>query len=287
MKNTKSKINKSKPKDTVLEFLKKSNAPEEVIAEHIKSKNRSARTGPKKHLQGSFWKWINTTHIDLTRFGIFNTINKDVKTILNGDNCFIYACKMSGISEEKLRMMREIIRVESFPKYKIKEIAEKLSLRINIRDAKRNEDHCFGNINDEQINLLLMEDHYMVNEDLPISTFYIKDYHEIENNDTCRYWVREKKMRIIGRCYNGNKIYYNTTYSTAGISNPDKKWNIKHIIKTIFEIDGFKPISVGDRLSSGLLMTENEKKKCLFPISSLEYNPKYNTKLKEVKCNTT
>jgi hypothetical protein len=97
--------------DLVLEHLKKTNAPEAVIAEYLRSKDKTNRSGPKRHLQGSFWKWTNTTPIDLSRYGIFNELNTKVKDILNGDNCFIYACKMAGVSEEKLRMMREIIRV--------------------------------------------------------------------------------------------------------------------------------------------------------------------------------
>jgi hypothetical protein len=181
--------------DNVLEHLKKSNAPEEVIAEYLRSKDRMNRSGPKKHLQGSFWKWTNTTPIDLSRYGIFNELNSKVKDILNGDNCFIYACKMAGVSEEKLRMMREIIRVESFPKYKIKEIAEKLDLKIAIKDGKSGKNYTFGI--GYPINILLYEDHYMINEDLPISPFYIKNYHEIENNNTCRFWSKDKKRKII------------------------------------------------------------------------------------------
>jgi hypothetical protein len=145
-------------------------------------------------------------------------------------------------------------------------------LKITIKDGKRNENKIFGT--GFPINILLYEDHYMINEDLSISPFYIKNYHEIENADTCRFWTKNNKRKIIGRNYVNVKTYYT-------IHNDGMTWNIKTIINAIFEIDGFKPITTGDRIASKLIMSENEKKKCLFPIMNLEYNPKYCTRLKE------
>jgi hypothetical protein len=45
-------------------------------------------------------------------------------------------------------------------------------------------------------------------------------------------------------------------------------------------MNGFEPIVMGDKIVNNLLMTESEKKKCLFEIKSLEYDPKYCCRLK-------
>jgi hypothetical protein len=142
--------------DLVLEYLKKTGAPPEVIDEYLKNKKQVR--APYKHKQGSFWKWTcKIPGIDLSRYMIFNELDKNAAEKINGDNCFVYACKMAGIPEEKLRVMRELIRVESFPKYRIKQICTVVGIRFNIKDAQQMRIKTYGDENAEHVvNIILM-----------------------------------------------------------------------------------------------------------------------------------
>jgi hypothetical protein len=203
---------------------------------------------------------------------IFNSLNKNAAEKINGDNCFVYACKMAGIPEEKLRVMRELIRVESFPKYRIKQICTVVGIRFNIKDAKSMETKSYGELDAEHtVNMLLMEDHYMIDEPIAISPFYIRYREEIEKASTTRNWSLVDKMCITKRQLRDNGTYY---------TREERTWDIKLVLSTIFEVEGFKPIVTGDLMKSGILMSKTEKKKCLFPITSLEYNEKYCCRLK-------
>jgi hypothetical protein len=200
---------------------------------------------------------------------IFATLDKAAAEKINGDNCFVYACKMAGIPEEKLRVMRELIRVESFPKYKIKQICSVVGIRFNIKDGKRLETKTYGDVNAEHVvNMLLMEDHYMVNEPIAISPYYIEHREEIEKSSMTRNWIEADKKCIVQK----RETYY---------VREDRTWEIRLVLDAIFKVEGFKPIVSGDLMSSSMLMSKTEKKKCLFPITSLEYNEKYCCRLKE------
>jgi hypothetical protein len=213
---------------------------------------------------------------------IFNDLDKAALEKINGDNCFAYACKMGGIPEHKLRMMRELIRVESFPKSKIQKICAEVNIRVFVKDAKRNEMFNYGPDGNarygpdekdcETVNMILMEDHYMLNEGFTISPFYIKNRAEIESSKSVRFWTKEEKQHITKRNVKKCGTYW---------ERENRTFKIKHVIEAIFAVEGFKPIVQGDRMSAGILMSESEKRKRLFPITSLEYDEKYCCRLKQ------
>jgi hypothetical protein len=111
----------------------------------------------------------------------------------------------------------------------------------------------------------------MVDEPIAISPFYIRHYNEIENASTTKNWTKIDKMCIIKKQIHKNETYY---------TREDRTWEIKLVLNTIFEVEGFKPIVSGDLMNSGILISKTARKKCLFPITSLEYNEKYCCRLK-------
>ena len=84
----------------------------------------------KKRLNGGFWKYINRSGIDLTKYQIFNDYNKENYQ----DNCFIYACKQSGLFDEHdIHSLIYFIKVNRVPVTTVREISETFKIPIVIR----------------------------------------------------------------------------------------------------------------------------------------------------------
>ncbi|KAI5545063.1 organellar and viral DNA polymerase type B, partial [Trichomonas vaginalis G3] len=98
------------------------------------------------------------------------------------DNCFVYACIKAGVEEEIIDHMREIIRTRDFPQNKLQEISDATNLEFHIKvgyftESKNNKTITHMPANGEikqTIELLLVDDHYMLNERLPMTTYFIK-----------------------------------------------------------------------------------------------------------------
>jgi hypothetical protein len=80
--------------------------------------------------EGEFWRWVNKTDIDLTRYQIFNTI--DASNYV--DNCFVYACIQSGVfSELEIDSLRRTIQTRKLPQRLIPKIAAKFECNFVVR----------------------------------------------------------------------------------------------------------------------------------------------------------
>ncbi|KAI5521877.1 organellar and viral DNA polymerase type B, partial [Trichomonas vaginalis G3] len=143
------------------------------------------RTNKKR--SGEFWKYLCRLPINLERYQIFNELNKRTAKLMTEDNCFVYACIQAGVDEQTVDHMREVIRVRDFPQSKIQEISNATGIAFNVtigyfNDSRHNEIKRYIPKECETvrtIDLLLVEDHYMLNERLPMTTYFIINYNEI------------------------------------------------------------------------------------------------------------
>ena len=77
---------------------------------------------------GAKWGWINTTSIDLSRYGIFNTFDPQNYRY----PCFIHALQHSNtLSNSELEYVKSVINTRNFPIDNIKLICEKLDISIS------------------------------------------------------------------------------------------------------------------------------------------------------------
>ena len=187
------------------------------------------------------------------------------------DNCFVYACIKAGVEEEIIDHMREIIRTRDFPQNKLQEISDATNLEFHIKvgyftESKNNKTITHTPANGEikqTIELLLVDDHYMLNERLPMTTYFIKNYNEILK--VCGGWNIEKQMKIYKK--RENKFVIDSSRTTP-------LWDI---LKTLWNCNYFEPITYGELFTYSTDLYKQD----LAPFTDLTYSPKYCVQLKK------
>ena len=113
------------------------------------------------------------------------------------------------------------------------------------------------------VSLLLYYNHYMINERVKVSPYYIKHRDEINRDRNVRFWKLQDRILINRR----NKCYY----------EKGKDFSLRKVFLALFEVNAFKPISAGDYMAfNSLICFEN-----IDPIKELDYDPKMCLRLKE------
>ncbi|EAX94272.1 hypothetical protein TVAG_498260 [Trichomonas vaginalis G3] len=227
------------------------------------------RTNKKR--SGEFWKYICRLPINLERYQIFNELNKRTAKLMTEDNCFVYACIQAGVDEQTVDHMREVIRVRDFPQSKIQEISNATGIAFNVtigyfNDSRHNEIKRYIPKECETvrtIDILLVEDHYMLNERLPMTTYFIKNYNEILKS--LGGWNIERQMKIYKK--RENRFIIDSSRTTP-------LWDI---LKTLRECNYFEPLSYGELFT----YTTDLYKQKLAPFKDLNYTPNYCVQLKK------
>ncbi|EAX88487.1 hypothetical protein TVAG_209380 [Trichomonas vaginalis G3] len=242
--------------DLAMEYFKQ-------MRDQLTKKNRTNRSR-----NAQLWTWTLKLPINLERYQIFNELNARTAKLMMNDCCFIYACIEAGVDENTIDHMREMIRVKDFPMMKIKVIAKETGIKFHV--IKYNPDYSNYSYTFEPdgeprmtIELLLMNDHYMLNEKVPISTMFIKDYDNI--CQVCKDWSLEKKMLI------------NRKYETRYAINSKLVTPISKILELRFKHNYFEPIRTGE-LCTYFTTLYKEK---LGEMIDLNYTPKYCTRVKK------
>ena len=184
-----------------------------------------------RRIAGSKWKWLNTTDIDLTRFGIFSTFEPSNYHY----SCFVWALEHSGVlTNDEIEYVKSIINVKHFPHDEVKNIVAKLGVNINVYHYKDDGSHDTYEHNFDgstrTINLLLRKNHYMLNETLPIHRQYL--YHMEEINRSTK--LNPSKSKYAVRRVN-NMGYPTYDEKNANIS-------INELITIFFKLGYFKPL---------------------------------------------
>ena len=264
--------------DANLEFLIQMNAPKEMIEARKKELQAMNKNKKKKHYKtrdGQFWKYTCDLPINLERYQIFRTVNKYTASKMTEDNCLVYACIQAGVDENIINHIREIVRTRAFPQSKLQKIVDETGLEFVVRivylqseSSERSTKNLYqtytpSNKNPIQsLKLVLLDGHYLLDEDIPVSTFFIKNYENIIK--TCS----SKPIDYLQKINRFSEGKYK-------IKN-DLKTNIVKIILTLFQTNHFKPITYGDIN----VYSTNLYKEKLQDFSDLDYSKKFCTKLK-------
>lgn len=231
----------------------------------------------RKKRTGKFWKWLNKLpEINLEKYMIFNELNKRTAAQAERDNCFIYACRMAGVSNDIINNMRYSIHKRSFGITDIKRISDETGLAFEIRlgDTDRDKEIIKpkGKEVKDTIKLLLLRDHYMVNEKMPISPYYIRHREEINNHPSAGKWSIEDRMMITKQ--NGKAPALTSSRNNCAVKYYKKEkrmHSIRKILLAMLETDAFEPINSNMfMVFNSLICYEN-----IDPITSLEYDPSF------------
>ena len=217
----------------------------------------------RKKREGRFWRWLlkGFPEIHLERFMIFNQLNDDAANIIQRDNCFIYACKMAGLSEETLNDMRYSIQKRSMSHKDIERVAHEHDLKLHIKSPTHS--YYINAKGTHEVRIVLMHNHYMIDEKVDVSPYYILHKKEITCHPIARHWSKENQMQIDGK-------------SKGSFTKCKSKFSLRKVIDALFKVNAFKPISMNDyRVYASLVCFENVE-----PIKSLEYDARYCCRLK-------
>ena len=211
-----------------------------------------------------------------------NKMRCRIVELINRDNCFVYACQQAGLSDDLVNELRCSIHKRSFgiadltkkPKKKDKDgkvigvepsLCQRLNLKIHIREPGKS--YYINKKGKIEVRLVLIHNHYMVDEKVNCSSYYIKHKKEIMKDKVAKFWSPEDKMRITGKDTRG---YYQKDYRV-------EKFSLIKVIKALFKVGAFEPISMNEyRAYASLVCFEN-----IDPIKTLEYDPRFCCRLKQ------
>lgn len=135
----------------------------------------------RKVHSGAFFKYFNTTKLDLTRYQIFK--ETDDSDAADKFNCLIYAFMMSekvkkvALDDLKLSMFHKEVKARD-----IKTIAKKLGITIKLRyDAKQSES-IFNKGCKDVVCIGLVDNHYFINELTNITKIALDKYEDVKSD---------------------------------------------------------------------------------------------------------
>ena len=140
----------------------------------------------------------------LERYQIFEDLNNDAFN----ENCLVYSMRQTNLfSEAILNNMRTTCFNRYISKKQLQEFGEMYNIKFNVvkyrpetnkfEDITHGKNKFFGSVKDDalKIRLALIYKHYILNEDVEgVSTFYLKNYDNIENN--CQDMEADEKFKI-------------------------------------------------------------------------------------------
>jgi hypothetical protein len=182
--------------------------------------------------EGAFWGWINLSGVDLSCYQIFD----ELKAENYKDNCFVWACKQSNLfTETDIEALISIMKTRLIPLKKIKEIAEAFEIKIKIavpyEDSKTKYIEYGKEYKDKQLDLLLMNNNFMLNKPVTVSTCYLKNKKYIDK----RYADLDLEKRCqIRELHKDGSIHKHWP--------EDHTFPLLTVLKTMFEKNLFRPI---------------------------------------------
>ncbi len=144
---------------------------------------------------GKFFKYINETDIDLTRYQIIGP-NDDV-TILK-EHCLIHTLRLQEVDEDILnQIMLNFEKGVHFPKSNLHQVSELLGRNIELHCLKTDNitmiEYYGNNENIETFKIILYKEHYFIYEQTEFTEYSIKNYENVRN---------EKEFNLITKIHN-------------------------------------------------------------------------------------
>ena len=130
---------------------------------------------------GSLWRYLNKTDIDLSRYGIFTSF--DVTNYRY--SCFVYALQQSGqFTPEEIDLINDSINTRAFPCDTISEICRLYDCHIIVEKVKHSVSSTrYGDASaSRRVSLLLRDTHYMINEPVPVTEYYLANINRIASS---------------------------------------------------------------------------------------------------------
>ena len=190
----------------------------------------------------------------LERYQIFEDLNNKAFN----ENCLVYAMRQTNLfSEAILNNMRTTCFTRYISKKQLQKFGELYNIKFNVvkyipetnkfDDITKGKNKFFGSVKDDalKIRLALINGHYILNEDVEgVSTFYLKNYDDIENN--CKDMEQDEKFKIVKKSngkYKQDKSKYHEIKSydfVKFMTSDNKTWSFDdlcHLRNNLYEFN--------------------------------------------------
>jgi len=145
----------------------------------------------------AFFKHMNTTAIDLSRYQIYDRKQLDEHEGKSIENCYIHSLRLGGVSEVVLnRIKLDFKEGAHLPKSSFKRIAELIERNIDLTfyDQENHLRHTnYGDSKQPVLKLGIIKNHVIINEPVEYTSYSIKHYNDVKSLPN---W---NKMTSIGR----------------------------------------------------------------------------------------
>jgi hypothetical protein len=125
----------------------------------------------------------------LHRMGVFKRVDPDEYI----DNCLCKAMESAGVPARVLEDLRASCIMRSIPRRKLKEVADKYKLSIELRTHGSHNTNTYGPADGFKVRLALFKQHYIHDFDTPFIGFAVRNYERLKERD--RWWAFKEDSR--------------------------------------------------------------------------------------------
>ena len=140
----------------------------------------------KMNNNGSFFRYINTTDIDLARYQIYNQKQSD--KVEDDEHCLINTLKYYDVEESVINSIKLMyVKNQGIPKKDLVNISKMINKNIELYQYEKNVDNkrlvkkLIENNYNETIRIGLYEDHYFINERTIYSKMSVLNYANVKD----------------------------------------------------------------------------------------------------------
>lgn len=154
-----------------------------VITEIAEADSITITPLDKKHKnkkdRNAFFKYHNKTNIDLTRCGIWT----ETVPANYDETCLVMALTNGGLSIKKQEIIKRMIKNRCIPLCDLQKIcnAAQIQIKIKTEDSANNTKRVYGKEYDEVYHIGNLLEHYFIIEDVPYTSYSIKNYNDLKD----------------------------------------------------------------------------------------------------------
>lgn len=213
----------------------------------------------KKKRSGAFFKHVNLTNIDLSRYGIYKTIDENNYK----DNCLIHALNMGGLDTTKLNQAKLAVKNRVIAKCKLEQLCDtiKCKLIIKTEDVDNKKRNTYGKQYEEEYNIGLLDDHYFIIEKVDITSYALQNYFDLYELSNFNYIFNDSRDK--------NKSRIIDSYDVIKILLKNKNKLIREM--TLDDVDKIGCTPFYNKVNQEILNLEYNEETCIHSIKDNQY----------------
>ena len=158
----------------------------------------------KTRAGGSFFPYLNNTIFDLSKYGIFNKVERNNYK----HNCLFLALQAGGLNDIKLQELILTLRNRHIHKCDLSKVCNALKINIELisirTDGKKSDvEHyptCPYIEYNEKYNIGLVKGHYFINDYTELTSYCLEHYEEVKEIKECNkifYKLNDKYKKVM------------------------------------------------------------------------------------------